>query len=132
MPEYEIRLKQLRKERGMSGIEIAKRLGITPQYYYDIEKGERRLTTEIASKLADILETTVDYLIGKTDTNHFVAETKSPYEISPESHERSELSEIPIERLNQFKLSYKGHTLSKDEADDIIELLDAALKRWKK
>ncbi|QCT03785.1 repressor protein [Paenibacillus algicola] len=47
-------------------------------------------------------------------------------------HEESELADIPIEKLNQYTLSYKGHTLSQEEADDVIELLEAALKRWKK
>lgn len=65
------RLKELRKERKKSGIAVAKELGITPQYYYDIEKGERRLTAEIAGKLTEILHTTVDYLIGVTDVNQY-------------------------------------------------------------
>ncbi|MGG4035033.1 helix-turn-helix transcriptional regulator [Paenibacillus cisolokensis] len=121
----ESRLRRLRKERKLSGIKIAQLLGITPQYYYDIEKGERRLTTEIAADLADILKTTVDYLIGKTDVNNFEEVKK------PDPHEESELAEIPIERLNQYKLVYKGHVLSEDEAKDIIDLLEAALKRWK-
>lgn len=124
------RLKELRLKRKMSGIAIAKELGISPQYYYDIEKGERRLTTEIAAKLVDILQTTTDYLIGLTDVNLY-GENPEQKDNSV-AHEESELSEIPIEQLNNYKLSYKGHTLSKDEADDIIELLEAALKRWKK
>ncbi|MEK3770095.1 helix-turn-helix transcriptional regulator [Paenibacillus sp. FSL R5-0887] len=124
------RLKDLRKENKMSGIAVAKKLEITPQYYYDIEKGERRLTTEIAGKLAEILHTTVDYLIGVTDVNQY--EGNSENKNNSDSHEESELANIPIERLNQYQLTYKGHTLSKDEADDIIELLEAALKRWKK
>lgn len=127
VPE-ENRLKSLRKKRKLSGIAIAKKLGISPQYYYDIEKNERRLTTEIAAKLADILQTTVDYLIGVTDVNNYDIEQNTN---NPDPHEESELSEIPIDKLNEFKLTYKGHTLSKDEAEDIIELLEAALKRWK-
>ncbi|MCC3379872.1 helix-turn-helix domain-containing protein [Paenibacillus farraposensis] len=123
------RLKEIRKEKKMSGIAVAKALGITPQYYYDIEKGERRLTTEIAGKLANLYQTTVDYLIGVTDVNQYELGKNTK---NPDLHEKSELSEIPIERLNQYKLSYKGHDLSKEEADDIIELLEAALKRWKK
>lgn len=125
------RIRRLRKERKLSGIKIAQRLSITPQYYYDIEKGERRLTTEIAGKLAEILKTTVDYLIGVTDVNQYDSDFVNNKN-NPDPHEESELAEIPIERLNQYKLVYKGHELSKEEADDVIELLEAALKRWKK
>ncbi|GIO39096.1 MULTISPECIES: helix-turn-helix domain-containing protein [Paenibacillus] len=129
MAEVNNRLKELRKKRGLSGIAVAKQLEITPQYYYDIEKGERRLTTEIAAKLVPVLRATVDYIIGVADTNQYgeASEIKNP-----DPHEESELADIPIERLNQYKLTYKGHALSKDEADDVIELLEAALKRWKK
>jgi hypothetical protein len=57
------------------------------------------------------LQTTTDYLIGTTDVNLYwdTIEQKN----NPETHEESELSEIPIEQLNKYKLSYKGHTLSK-------------------
>lgn len=122
------RIKELRKQHKLSGIAIAKQLDITPQYFYDIEKGERRLTMEIAAKLVPILHATVDYIIGVADVNAYGSEEIN----NPDPHEESELAEIPIERLNQFKLSYKGHELSKEEADDVIELLEAALKRWKK
>lgn len=125
------RLKELRKERKLSGIAVAKQLDITPQYYYDIEKGERRLTTEIAAKLVPILHATVDYIIGVAETNTYGEEVPEQQKNS-DLHAESELAEIPIERLNQYKLSYKGHDLTQEEADDIIELLEAALKRWKK
>lgn len=129
MSENKNRLKELRKKRKLSGIAVAKKLDISPQYYYDIEKGERRLTTEIAGKLVPILKATVDYIIGVAEVNQYGEEEQNK---NPDPHEESELANIPIERLNQYKLSYKGHDLSKEEADDIIELLEAALKRWKK
>lgn len=124
----EIRLSQ--KGPKKSGANAAKFLGISPQYYYDIEKGERRLKAEIAIKMAEYFEVTVDYLFGAVDYNSFG--TNGNNEKSPDSHEESELSEIPIEKLNQFKLVYKGHKLTKEEADDLTDLLEAALKRWKK
>lgn len=67
------RIKEVREQtrdasgRKLSGITIARQLGITPQYYYDIEKGERNLSAELASKIADILNVSVDYLLRKTD-----------------------------------------------------------------
>ncbi|MED4124047.1 helix-turn-helix transcriptional regulator [Halalkalibacterium halodurans] len=122
----EIRVTTKDKHTGkkLSGIAIAKKLGITPQYYYEIERGEKNLSADMAAKLADIFGVTTDYLLGKTDD--------TGTENNPDLHEESELSEIPIEKLNQYKLVYKGHELSEDEAEDIIQLLEAALKRWKK
>ncbi|OAZ43426.1 transcriptional regulator [Paenibacillus polymyxa] len=109
---------------------VASKIGISTQYLYDIEKGQRGLSGEIVSKLSEVLKATTDYLLMKTDVNLYGVDLENAK--NPDLHEESELSEIPIERLNQYKLSYKGHDLSKEEADDIIELLEAALKRWKK
>lgn len=125
------RVRRLRKERNLSGIKVAEKLDITPQYYYDIEKGERRLTTEIASKLADILETTTDYLLGKTDINLYdwipyeedsqVSETKD----SP-SYTTEKEPEIPIEELVSHQLTYKGHVLTEEQKKHLVKLLQAA------
>jgi transcriptional regulator with XRE-family HTH domain len=51
----------------LSGIAIAKILGITPQYYYEIERGEKNLSAEMAAQLAEIFGVTTDYLLGRTD-----------------------------------------------------------------
>ncbi|GEC91553.1 helix-turn-helix domain-containing protein [Brevibacillus brevis] len=120
------RIREVRKALKMSGPEVAARLGISTQYLYDIERNKRGLSAEIASKLSDILKVTTDYLIGKTDENLYEHISKNP-----DSHAESELSEIPIEKLNGFKLSYKGTVLSKEESEDLIKLMEMTLKRWK-
>lgn len=117
-------IREMRKRRGMSGADLAELLGISTQYLYDIERGKRRLSAEILSKLSDIFGSSTDYILGISEVN--------THENSPDFHEESELADIPIEKLNEYKLTYKGYELSKDEADDIIQLLEAALKRWKK
>lgn len=129
------RLKELRLSHNgkKSGTEVAKYLEISPQYYYDVEKGERRLTTEIATKLSKYYDVSVDYIVGVSDIKKAIQslEDKSGHEESSDTHQESELSEIPIEKLNNYKLTYKGHELSEEEAKDIISLLETALKRWK-
>ncbi len=61
------RIREIRNEKKISGTKIAKILGISAQYFYDIEKGERNLSAQLASKIADILGVSVDYLLKKTD-----------------------------------------------------------------
>ncbi|TPE68008.1 helix-turn-helix domain-containing protein [Halalkalibacterium halodurans] len=60
-----------------------------------------------------------------------VGEPPAQYNDEQEFVEDSKLSEIPIEKLNEYKLVYKGYELSDEEAEDIIQLLETALKRWK-
>ncbi|WP_337034732.1 helix-turn-helix transcriptional regulator [Paenibacillus illinoisensis] len=124
------RIRARRKELKLAGPAVAAKIGISTQYLYDIEKGKRGLSGEILGNLSEVLKATTDYLLMKSDVNLYGVELEGNNKT--DSHEESELSDIPIEKLNQYTLSYKGHTLSKEEADDVIELLEAALKRWKK
>lgn len=120
------RIREVRKLRGLSGPEVATKLGISTQYLYDMERNKRGLNSEIVSKLSDIYKATTDYLLGKTDENLYELNSKNP-----DPHDESELAEIPIEKLNNFKLSYKGTVLSQEEAADLIKLMEMTLKRWK-
>jgi len=59
-----LRIREIRENRRDSGILIAQILGISPQYYYDLEKGKRNLSTELATKLANHFSVSIDYLLG--------------------------------------------------------------------
>lgn len=60
----ENRIRRIRKEKGMSGVEIAEKLNITPTYFYEIERGKKRLSAEMAAELAKIFNVSIDYLLG--------------------------------------------------------------------
>jgi SOS regulatory protein LexA len=67
MSELNHRIRSIRNSKKLSGTKIAQLLGISSQYYYEIERGEKNLSAEFASKLADIFEVSSDYLLGKTE-----------------------------------------------------------------
>jgi HTH-type transcriptional regulator, competence development regulator len=58
------RIKELRKARKETGIQLAELLNITPTYFYEIEKGKKRLSAEMALKLAMHFNVSTDYVIG--------------------------------------------------------------------
>lgn len=60
------RLKQFRIERKFSQAQLAKMLHIDRTVYCRYENGRREIPVEILWNLADIYETTIDYLIGRT------------------------------------------------------------------
>ena len=43
----------------MSGGDVAEAINITPQYYYELEKGEKRLNEDLLRKLAEYFNTTL-------------------------------------------------------------------------
>lgn len=67
MSNYPNRIRKIRESQKKSGVAVAEFLGITPQYLYNLEKGSRTLNTEIASRLAEYFNVTVDYLLGLSE-----------------------------------------------------------------
>lgn len=63
MEKVNNRIREVRLEKKIPGTKVAKLLGISPQYYYDIEKGERNLSAELAVKISEILDVSVSYLL---------------------------------------------------------------------
>ncbi len=61
------RLRQLRKEKGLYQIDIAKILGITSQSVSLYEADKRDMSTDTIIKLADFFNVSTDYLLGKED-----------------------------------------------------------------
>lgn len=64
---HSYRIRDLRKNKGVSGTFVADKLGISPQYYYDIERGKKKLSAKMVSEIADIFETNTEYLLGRSD-----------------------------------------------------------------
>ena len=61
------RLRQLRKERGITQVRMQVLTGIDQSDYSKIESGKRYYTFEQCRKIALALNTSMDYLAGLTD-----------------------------------------------------------------
>ncbi|HHV79055.1 MAG TPA: helix-turn-helix transcriptional regulator [Firmicutes bacterium] len=65
--KFASRLKELREAKGFSQRELAKLLVIAPSTLAMYELGQREPDFEIATKIADFFDVSVDYLLGRTD-----------------------------------------------------------------
>ena len=61
------RLQQLRRERGLTGIELGKILGVSKQTISCWETGKIEMDYSILNKLADYFHVSIDYLLERTD-----------------------------------------------------------------
>lgn len=61
------RIRALRKEKGYSQIKMQHLTSIDQSDYSKIECGKRYLSFEQCKRLAQVLETSMDYLAGLTD-----------------------------------------------------------------
>ena len=81
---------------GLKQIDIAEMLGVSRTTYtqYETEKSEPDLAT--VAKLAEIYNTSVDFILGKTDI-------RTPIETIAAHHEGDDWTEEELEDIEKFK-----------------------------
>ena len=62
------RLKEIREDKDLYQKDVSNFLNIKQQQYSEYEIGKRLIPINYLSKLADFYNTSIDYLVGKTDT----------------------------------------------------------------
>ena len=65
------RIRELREDKDLTQAEIAKYLNITQRTYSRYENDERAIPIEILCKIADFHNTSVDYLLNRTNLKDF-------------------------------------------------------------
>ena len=61
------RIKKIRKERGLTQEEAAECCDITPSFYGNIERGDKKMSVETLAKIAIGLSASSDYLLFGED-----------------------------------------------------------------
>lgn len=61
------RLKEIREDKDLQQKEVANAIGIKQQQYSEYEIGKRLIPINYLYKLAEYYNTSIDYLVGKTD-----------------------------------------------------------------
>lgn len=97
------RLKQLRKEKGLTQQEVADEIGVTKRTYIYWENGENQIKANRADELADYFGVSVGYLLG--------------YE--PESEQVSNYQKIKIRFSNGEELSFLVRNFTEKELTKI-------------
>ena len=62
-----IRILSLREDKDLTQTDLANYLNVTQRTYSRYENNERSIPIETLSKLADFHNTSLDYLVGRTD-----------------------------------------------------------------
>ena len=110
--EFSERLKELRKKANFTQVEVAEKLGISQPAFASWERGAKKPTQENLVKIAQVLNVSVDYLVGNT-------ENKS-----------DELDNIEL----LFRMNSKGLTKKEKEIfkKELIEFMEERKKVFEK
>jgi transcriptional regulator with XRE-family HTH domain len=95
-------LSELRKRRKWSLQETADHLGIAKSTYAGYESGYREPSLQSLSQMADLFETTVDFILGRTEVDD------DPIEVTN------------LIKNSNYRLLIDGKPLSTDEIVDFI------------
>ncbi|AOK88565.1 helix-turn-helix domain-containing protein [Paenibacillus polymyxa] len=116
MSSYPNRIREIRKSKKKSGVQVAEFLGITPQFLYNIEKGSRTLNTEVASKLAEYFDVTVDYLLGRTEADDLQY---------PEWATSKDIRDFKTILEEDVPVMFDGVLISEDDKEKIKRVMEA-------
>lgn len=61
------RLRDLREDKDLTQAQLAKTLGMSQTGYSKYETGENDIPTWVLLRLADLYNTSIDYILGRTD-----------------------------------------------------------------
>ncbi|MBQ7874808.1 MAG: helix-turn-helix transcriptional regulator [Oscillospiraceae bacterium] len=64
---YYKRIRDLREDHDLTQRQVAEFLGMPQPQYYRYESGYRDIPTDMLISLADYYNTSVDYILGRTD-----------------------------------------------------------------
>ena len=64
---YYQRIREMREDHDMTQSEVAAFLGMKQPQYFRYEQGYRDIPTDILIRLAELYQTSVDYLLGRTN-----------------------------------------------------------------
>lgn len=65
--DFSERLKELRKKANLTQVEVAEKLGISQPAYASWERGVKKPTQENLVRIAQVLNASVDYLVGNSE-----------------------------------------------------------------
>ncbi len=70
------RIKDLRNDSDLSQVVIAEKLCCSQRVYSHYERGDLDIPTSILIRLADLHNTSIDYLLGRTDVKEPLPKSK--------------------------------------------------------
>ena len=111
--EFKEVLKKLRKDRGLSQVELASKLGVSPGLIGMYETGSRKPSYEMLETMGDYFNVSTDYLQGR--------ESGSEYYLDPEV---AEMAQQLKDRPELKVLFDASRDISKEDIQFVIDMIE--------
>jgi len=127
------RLRIVRKENKLTQEELAKKVNTTKGTISNYENGHSTPSNEMLALLADALNTSTDYLLGRTDKKQSDWDSKLP-ELT-EKDERDiakQLEKIKNDLEHSYGLAFDGEPLSDEAKESFMEAMEYIVRTTNK
>ena len=108
------KIKELSKKRGLSLNQLEEKLGYSRNTLYSLKR--QNVSTKRLQEIADYLEVSVDYLLGKTE-NPTIA-----------SNDQSGQTALNVEEMANSVMMFGGRELTEEKKKVIQSIIEAYLK----
>jgi transcriptional regulator with XRE-family HTH domain len=114
------RIKQLRTKLGMYQTDLADKLGVVRENISKYERGAVTPPSNVLNAIAEVLNTSTDYLLGNT-------ENSDPVDAEAEFHRDIDLSDEDL--LNKYNFTFEGQKLDEETIKSLLNLIRAGKRR---
>lgn len=97
---FATRLRIERESLGLKQKEMADKLNIPANTYNGYETGKRSPSLEVTKEIADFLEVSVDYLLGRTDERKPKKEIENATTIA--AHRIGDIEQLPDDAIDEI------------------------------
>lgn len=97
---FATRLRIERESLGLKQKEMADKLNIPANTYNGYETGKRSPSLEVTKEIADFLEVSVDYLLGRTDERKSKKEITNATTIA--AHRLGDVEQLPDDAIDEI------------------------------
>ncbi|KNZ69144.1 transcriptional regulator, XRE family [Thermincola ferriacetica] len=117
------KIREFRKERGLTVTQLAEKLGVSPSYLSAVERDIKKPSVIMVKKISSLLNISVSYLMTNSENNTVTGEKLKNIRKSRglSTEDLAELSQIPVEDIQNIERNLIRPTLEQ------LEKLSSAL-----
>ena len=120
------RIKTKRIDKRFTQIELAELVNVSSQVISNWERGYSYLSSDDVARLADALDCTTKYLLGKAPTQN---NKKTDFPTTDEKDIAKRLKEFKNDLTSADDLTFLGEPMSDDAIESLIEGMDHLLRQ---
>jgi transcriptional regulator with XRE-family HTH domain len=133
---FQIKLKELRENMGISQYELAERLGVAQSTIGGWESGKREPNFKTIKIIADFFNVSVDYLLGRTDSKSSsemdIEHYEVPSKFTDAAEARKYLSMHQIFGSDGFNISKLNDKEAVEFANELMKQMELVSHKFKK